>query len=49
MEDISGAAGVAGVVLEVPLLGGVAREAVVDFFDFRGVDLGVVFGAVEEV
>ncbi len=44
MEDI------AGVGLELTLLGGVAREAVVDLFDFFGVDfLGVVFGVVEGV
>jgi hypothetical protein len=33
--------------LEVALLGGVAREAVVDFFDFLGVEFGFVFGVVK--
>lgn len=38
---------VASVGLEVTLLGGVAREAVVKAFDFLGVDLGVLLGVVE--
>lgn len=44
MEDM---AGVTGDGLEMTLLGGVAREAVVDFFDFLGVDFGVVFGVMK--
>lgn len=40
-------AGVAGDGLEVTLRGGVAREAVVDFFDFLGVEFGVVFEVVK--